>query len=176
MRDGREPTDLLLQLAYAELRAVAERMLHQSGDGAHLSPSSLVHLASMKLLAQRSAFRDRRHLTAIAVLAMRRLLVDLARTRSAQRRAGGSVTSLNSIAEVEVEGCKVDTLLVDEALASLAKAYPRPAKVVECRIFGGLSVEETASALELSAAQVKRDWSAGITWLRNHWGAADPVD
>lgn len=174
MTDTGDSTEVLMQLAYTELRAVAERLLRESGDGARMSPSSLVHMASMKLLGQRAGFRDHRHLTAIAVLAMRRLLVDLARSRSAQRRASGPMVPLDSIAEIELDGSSVDALVVDEALALLAGSHPRPAKVVECRIFGGLTVEETAQALDLSPAQVKRDWSTGIAWLRAHWGAPDP--
>ncbi len=170
MTESRDSTEILLQLAYAELRAVAERLLHASGDGGHVSPSSLVHMASMKLLGQRAAFRNRRHLTAIAVLAMQRLLVDLARNRSAQRRSNGPVLSLELMQEVEVDGRTLDVLAMNDSLTRLAVALPRPARVVGCRIFGGLSVEETAQALDMSPAQVKRDWSAGLAWLRADWG------
>jgi RNA polymerase sigma factor (TIGR02999 family) len=171
MHDARVANETLLQLAYAELRAVAERLIDESGDGARISPSSLLHLASMKLLQQRTPFVDARHLTGVAVLAMRRLLVDLSRRRKAQKRDGGWILSLDLVPDEVIAREFDDPIVLDEALALLAKACPRPARVVEARTFGGLSVEETAELLELSPAQVKRDWTEGIDWLRVHWRA-----
>jgi RNA polymerase sigma factor (TIGR02999 family) len=171
VRDARAANETLLQLAYAELRAVAERLVRQSGDVARITPSSLLHLASMKLLDQRTPFADARHLTGVAILAMRRLLVDLSRSRQAQKRDGGVVVSLDAVPETEIAREFADPVVLDEALGLLAQAHPRPARVVEARTFGGLSVEETGELLGLSAAQVKRDWSLGIEWLRAHWRA-----
>jgi RNA polymerase sigma factor (TIGR02999 family) len=164
----------LLQLAYAEMRAIAERLIHESSDSEHLSPSSLVHLASMRLMNQRTPIRDARHMLALSVIAMRRLLVDQARARQAARRGGGSVLRLDAVEELADEPRFADALALDEALSRLAQAQPRGSEVVQARVFGGLSIEETAASMGISEAQVKRDWQAGIAWLREHWSDRRP--
>ena len=168
----------LLQLAYAEMRAVAERLIREASDSGHISPSSLVHLASMRLMDQRTPIRDARHMLALSVIAMRRLLVDEARARQAARRGGGAVLRLEMVDELADEPRFADALALDEALSRLAQAQPRGSEVVQARIFAGLSVDETAGTLGISPAQVKRDWQAAIAWLREHWsehGAHDEL-
>ena len=164
----------LLQLAYAEMRAIADRLIRESADSAHISPSSLVHLASMRLMNQRTPIRDARHMLALSVIAMRRLLVDEARARQAVRRGGGSVLRLEAVEELADEPRFTDALVLDEALCRLARAQPRGSEVVQARVFGGLSIEETAGSMGISVAQVKRDWQAAIAWLREHWSDHRP--
>ncbi len=164
----------LLQLAYAEMRAIAERLIRESADSEHISPSSLVHLASMRLMNQRTPIRDARHMLALSVIAMRRLLVDEARARQAARRGGGMVLRLEAVEELADEPRFADAVALDEALSSLARAQPRGSEVVQARVFGGLSIEDTAGSMGISVAQVKRDWQAAITWLREHWSDRRP--
>lgn len=168
---------VLLQLAYAEMRTVAERMIQDAGDGAHISPSSLVHLASMRLLGQRTAVRDARHMVALAVIAMRRLLVDQARARKADRRGGGVAPQLVALEEIADEPRFGEPLAMDDALRRLAEVHARCALVVQARVFGGLSLEEAAKAVGVSASQAKRDWQVGVEWLRSHWreGGGNPA-
>ena len=176
MADAPDDPRILLQLAYAEMRSVADRLIRDAGDDAHISPSSLVHLASIRLMDQRSPVRDAGHMLALSVIAMRRVLVDAARARKAARRGSGSVLRLESTEELRDEPRFGDALALDEALSRLATVDPRWAEVVQARVFGGLSVEEVARALGTSPAQVKRDWQGGIAWLRSHWAGDRGLD
>jgi RNA polymerase sigma factor (TIGR02999 family) len=165
----------LVALAYAELREIAQRLIDGKGDARRISPSSLVHMACLKLGDQRTAFQEQRHLLGVAAIAMRRLLVDQARARRAERRGGGlSPLSLEAIPELIDEPRFADPIEIEEALATLARTHPRPVEVVQYRLFGGLTVEETAAVLGLGPSQVKRDWNLAIDWLRQRWTRGDP--
>lgn len=167
--------DALVALAYAELHEIAQRLIDGGGDARHISPSSLVHLACLKLGDQRAAFQGQQHLLGVAAIAMKRLLVDQARARRAGRRGGGAApVPLEAIAELPDDSRFSDPIEIDEALATLAITHPRPVEVVQLRLFGGLTVEETAAVLGLGASQVKRDWNAAIDWLRQRWSPPDP--
>lgn len=161
----------VLTLMHGRLQHLARRQLAGEAEGHTLETDGLVHEAYLRLEAlDRMQWRDRQHLLAIAVRTMRRVLLDYAaQRRAAKRGAGARAVPLESAdavaAAVEVHG---DTLAaLDEALERLARLNPRQAQVVECRFFVGLSIEETADALGLSAATVKRDWMAARAWL-NH--------
>lgn len=156
-------------LLHQRLRRLARRQLAGERTGHTLETDALVHEAYLRLGALRDVeWQDSAHLMAMAARTMRRVLVDHAEQRRAHKRGGGAVPI--AIEEVEGELAAVDRHAdalhaLDEALARLAALNPRHGQVVECRFFIGLSVEETAVALGLSPATVKRDWTAARAWL-----------
>jgi RNA polymerase sigma-70 factor, ECF subfamily len=160
----REATDQLLPLVYAELRELAARLLRHERADHTLQPTALVHEAYLRLVDQRvGTWENRAHFLGIAAQAMRRILVDHARRRSATKRRGARVTLDDAVAPST--GPSVDLLEIDAALSRLAELDPRQAQVVELRFFGGLSVEETAAVLGVGSATVKRDWTVARAWL-----------
>jgi RNA polymerase sigma factor (TIGR02999 family) len=155
----------LLPLVYDDLRRAARRRLGREGRAHTLSATALVHEAYLRLVGQRSSrWESRAQFLAVASEVMRRVLVDHARRRLAAKRGGGraGVTLEPSPAVAERE---VDVLALDLALRELAGLDPRSARVVELRFFGGLSIEEAASALGVSHATVEREWTAARAWL-----------
>jgi RNA polymerase sigma factor (TIGR02999 family) len=163
--DGPDVVDELVPLVYDELRGMARRFLASESRRDTLDTTALVHEAYLKLVgSQDLPARGRACFFGAAARAMRQVLVDAARRRRRLARGGGerplTLSGLDPAAEVSSE-----VLEVDEALGRLAAVYPRQAQVVECRFFGGLSVEETAAALDLSPRTVKRDWSLAQAWL-----------
>jgi RNA polymerase sigma-70 factor, ECF subfamily len=170
----------LLPLVYEELREVARRQLLREPAAHTLSSTALVHEAYLRLLAQRQLEAvDRQHFLAIAGRTMRRILVDHARARLRQKRGGERPVSLD-IAEGSGEQLlaprEVDEVLAMEvALDKLGKESERAVRVIECRIFAGLTLEETAAVLGLSSKSVQRTWSAATAWLRKEiGGGGDP--
>ena len=155
----------LTPLVYDELRRLAARHLARE-CGQSLQPTALVHEAYLRLVDQRSVnWQNRAHFFAIAARLMRRILIDHARRRIADRRGGGAVhTTLDHAGDVSLERTS-DLIALDDALRELAEADARKSQVVELRFFGGLSVEETAAALGVSAVTVMRDWSTARAWL-----------
>jgi RNA polymerase sigma factor (TIGR02999 family) len=159
----------LMPLVYEELRALANLMLADRGAHLTLQPTSLVHEAYLRLRDQRRVdWQDRLHFFRIAARAMRRVLVDHCRSRVAQKRGGALVAV--ELAEggegVAVETPRiVDILAVDRLLTDLEAQDPQQARIVELRFFAGLTVEETAAALGISPATVKRDWAVAKAWL-----------
>lgn len=159
----------LLTLLYAELRQMADRALRHERDDHTLQPTALVH----ELYLRFSGLRDmkvesRRHFYGAAAEAMRRILVDHARMRRAQKRGGASAfkLSLDDVPEgLLVDGPALDVVRLDDALHALAKVAPDKVRVVELRYFAGLSVEETGVVLGLSPATVKRHWAFARAWL-----------
>jgi RNA polymerase sigma factor (TIGR02999 family) len=159
--------DLLVGDVYAELRRLAERYVRRERANS-VQATELVHEAYLRLARDRpAAFADRGHFVAIAAIAMRRLLVERARRRGAAKRGGDQVlvTLDESVMAGEGPAPPVDLVALDRALTRLADLDPRQARVVELRFFGGLSVEETADALAISPATVKRDWTLARAWL-----------
>ena len=159
--------DQVVALTYQELRAIAHRRLAARGPGGTLSTTGLVHEAYLKLVDQsRAGWRDLAHFRALASLAMRHVLVDRARERSALKRGGvrqqvtldDEVTALEDQAEM--------LLQLNDALERLATVDPRLAQVVDCRFFGGLTEQETAEALGLTTRTVQRDWVKARVLLR----------
>ncbi len=158
----------LLPQVYDQLRRIARSRLRRERPGHTLAATELVHEAFMKLLpVERVDWRSRAHFFAIASRAMRNVLVDHAVRRGAAKRGGGvKVLSIDE-AEVAAEQPLDALIALSEALSRLERLDPRQAQVVECRFFGGLSLDETAEALHTSAATVSRDWTFARAWLHN---------
>jgi RNA polymerase sigma factor (TIGR02999 family) len=160
--------DQLLPLVYDELRALARSQLRREDAGATLGATALVHEAYFRLAGREQlAPKDRQHFFAIASQAMRRVLIDQARARKRLKRGLGVVP----VPLEEIEGLltlqAADELTsLDEALDRLALSNQRAARVVEMRFFGGLTLEETAAALDVSLKTVQRDWLLSRAWLR----------
>lgn len=151
---------------YAELRRLARGYLRRERAGHSLPPTALVHEAYLELIDQtRVRWRNRAHFFAIAAQAMRRILVDHARTRAASKRGGGCTVPLVDDVPAPQPAPALDVLALDLALQRLAAIDPRQSRLVELRFFGGLTVEETADALGVAAITVKRDWALARAWL-----------
>ena len=164
--DGQEVFDDLVPLVYGELRQMARRQLARERRQRTLSTTGLVHEAYLKLVDETKApVRSRAYFFAAAARAMRQVLVDAARRRNRKKRGSGEAPLELEAFDIAVDGLAADLRDLDEALDRLAALFPRQARVVECRFFGGLSVEETAEALELATRTVKRDWSLARAWL-----------
>jgi len=164
--EGREAIDLLVPLVYQELRQMAHRQLLRESAHATLDTTTLVHETYLKLVGDRQTpMRNRRYFFGAAARAMRQVLVDAARRRQSLKRGAGVRPSTFDDARVAAEDLAAEVVDLDEALRRLAVDYPRQADVVECRFFGGLDVEETAEALDLSPRTVKRDWALAKAWL-----------
>ncbi|HEU4827884.1 MAG TPA: ECF-type sigma factor [Gemmatimonadales bacterium] len=162
-----EPLDRVVALTYQDLRAIAHRRLTAHARGGTLSTTALVHEAYLKLFhGTRVEWQDAAHFLALASVAMRHVLIDRARERSALKR-GGDRRRISLDDDVMAIEDRPDALLqLDEALERLAALEPRLAKVVECRFFGGLTEEETATALGITERTVQRDWVKARVLLR----------
>jgi len=169
--------DELFPLVYAELRRIAAREMRREKPGRTLQTTALVHEAYLRLLKDASlSFENRAHFLGIAARAMREILIEHARSRSARKRGGQAVRLTLDEALAASPSPSVDVLALDEALERLARLDDRHARVVELRYFGGLSVEETAVALGLSPATVKRAWTLARAWLfRELTGSGTPA-
>lgn len=168
-----EALDRLLPLVYDELRAVASRHLQGERPDHTLQATALVHEAFLRLVDQREVtWQNRAHFFGVAAQLMRRILVDYARKANAAKRGGGKLVPLEEGMEIPVDEPS-DLLRIDEALDTLAQMDPRQARVVELRFFSGLTVEETAEAMGISPATVKREWAAAKAWLEHELRRAD---
>jgi RNA polymerase sigma factor (TIGR02999 family) len=170
-RDAEDSGDLmaldeLLPTLFDELRAVAHRHLTREQDQVTLQTTGLVHEAYLRLLRGNGVGqKGRAYFFAAAARAMRQVLVDAARRRRATKRGTGErPVSLDEVTE-SVTSFSEDLLALDRALLRLEEEHPRPARVVECRFFSGLSVDDTAEALGVSARTVKADWALARAWL-----------
>ncbi len=165
-RGGRDALDQLMPLVYEELRRVAHRRLENERSDHTFATTDLVHEAYLKLIGlDRIEWQSRVQFFAVAAQAMRRILVDYAARRTAQKRGGGrQKVSLDEI-QLPVEESAEGVLALDDALQRLAAIDERHSRVVECRYFAGMSIEETAEALGVSPATVKRDWTLARAWL-----------
>jgi len=159
---GREQ---LVPVVYEELRRLAHHYMRGEREGHTLQTSALVNEAYLRLAGINSVqWRDRAHFCAMAATLMRRVLVDYARQRGRDKRGAGiSVTTLDE--DVVAPETAVDVVALDEALERLGVVDPQQSRVVELRFFAGLSVKETAEALGISPATVKRDWATAKLWL-----------
>lgn len=158
--------DRVVEATYAELRALAGSYLRGERLGHTLQPTALVHEALLRLLGPRPAWENRRHFFGAAARAMRQVLVDHARRKRADKRGGDAErVELPDIA-LPPELALVDMLALDEALDRLQQLDPTALRVVELRFFAGLSIEETAAALEMHPSAINRDWSSARAWLR----------
>jgi RNA polymerase sigma factor (TIGR02999 family) len=174
--DGdRRALDEMLSAVYTELHGIAARYLSRERAGHTLQPTALVHEAYLRLAGQRNTPANRAQLLGLAAGMMRRILVNHARDRAAQKRGGGATrVAIDRVAIDEtvdfLHGADVDVVALDDARGALAAVDPRGMRVVELRFFGGLGVEETAEVLGVSPATVKRDWSVARAWLRRALG------
>ncbi len=168
-REGKaEALDALMPLVYDELRRLARGYLGRERRDHTLQPTALVNEAYLRLVDQRRVqWQNRAHFFGIAAQIMRRLLVDHARSVRADKR-GGAVTrlELDEASSAAAESRSVDVEELDRALARLAALDERQSRVVELRYFAGATNEETAEALGIAVATVKRDWTMARAWLR----------
>jgi RNA polymerase sigma factor (TIGR02999 family) len=158
----------MFMLVYNELHQLAARKLRSEREGHTLSTTALVHEAWLELnKLNRIEWRNRGHFLAVAAQAMRRILIDYAVARRRQKRGGGQeLVSLDNGDALAIAHERADELVaLDEALGRLQALDERQARVVECRFYGGMSVEETADALNISPATVKREWAIARAWL-----------
>jgi RNA polymerase sigma factor (TIGR02999 family) len=158
--------DRLVPLVYEELHRLARRYMRQERPDHTLQATSLVNEAYLRLIdVNRVEWRDRAHFLAVAAQMMRRILVEFARNRQRQKRGGGALhVSLDDVPELP-DFKERDFVALNDALSALATRDARMGQVVELRFFGGLTVEETADVLNLSAETVLRDWKTAKAWL-----------
>ncbi len=171
----RSALEEVMPIVYDELRAIARRYMRQENQGHTLQPTALVHEAFLKLADQRDAeWRNRAQFLAVAAVAIRRILVDHARTRGRAKRGGG-----RERVGLEPDVCparknEVELLELDEALDRLATLHARQAQIVELRFFGGLSMKEIAELLDVSLRTVEGDWTMAKAWLRRELQPKSP--
>lgn len=165
-KGNKEALDQLVPLVYDELRRQAARYLRREQVGHTLQTTALIHEAYLRLVDQRSVhWQNRAQFFGIAGQMMRRILVDHARTKKRAKRGGSDIrVSLDQAVSISSKK-DLDIVALDEALGRLEEIDPQQSRIVELRFFSGLSVEETAAVLGISAATVKRDWSVAKAWL-----------
>lgn len=167
----REALDGLMPVVYEELRRIAHRQLRSERAGHTLNTTGLVHEAYLRLVDIRQVdWRDKAHFFAMAARAMRRVLIDYARTRNREKRGGDDVRVSLSEAGLAAIEYSEDLLALDEALSRLERYDARQCRVIEYRCFAGLTIEETATVMETSAATVKRDLAFARAWLNRELG------
>jgi RNA polymerase sigma-70 factor (ECF subfamily) len=168
MADDR-PVDALLPIVYEELRRLAAAYLRRERPGQTLQPTALVHEAYLRLMMDRpDRWQNRAHFCAIAAHSMRQILIERARARGAQKRGGAQprVTFDEGLIAAAVgHSPSIDLVALDDALARLEAIDAEQARLVELRFFGGLTIEETAEAMNISPATVKRHWAVARAWL-----------
>jgi RNA polymerase sigma factor (TIGR02999 family) len=157
----------LIPLVHQELHAIARRCMADERTGHSLQATALVNEAYLRLIDVKDvAWHDRAHFLAVAARVMRRILVDHARARQAQKRGGHSPEVLFDEALVVANEPRQDFVALDDALQALAAFDERKSRVIELRFFGGLSVEEAAAVLKVSPETVMRDWRLAKAWLQ----------
>lgn len=169
-------TDQLLPIVYDELRRLASRKMSQEKAGHTLQPTALVHEAFMRLVGGQALrkWEGRAHFFAAAAESMRRILIESARRRNAEKRGGEFVRCELADGDAVLETGDSETLLsLDEALSKLAAEDANLAKLVELRYFAGLTIDETAELLGVSPRTVKRNWTYARAWLRREMDAED---
>jgi RNA polymerase sigma factor (TIGR02999 family) len=161
----------LMPVVYEELRRLARQYMHREAENQTLQTTALIHEAYLKLIDQkRVQWQNRAHFFAVAAQMMRRILVDMARKRQAERR-GGMLQKLSLDEALTLSHSPArEVVVVDEALTALAALDPQKSRIVELRFFAGLSVEETAEVLKISAATVMREWKRAQAWLYTEIG------
>ncbi|MBI4905842.1 MAG: sigma-70 family RNA polymerase sigma factor [Acidobacteria bacterium] len=159
--------DRLMPLVYSELHTLAARCLSSEQPGQTLRATALVHEAYLRLVGSEIEWRDRAHFYALSARLMRRILVDHARMRNREKRGGGAyVAPLDEAAEVAGPGGFADLLAIDHALAKLAEFDARKSSIIEMHFFGGMTHDEIAEAMQISAPTVYRDLKLAEAWLR----------
>jgi RNA polymerase sigma-70 factor (ECF subfamily) len=165
-RSDKRDLDAMLPLVYDELHRLAARYLSLENPGHTLQPTALVHEAYLRLVDQRRVdWRNRAQFVGLAAGMMRRILVDHARERLAQKRGGGAEPVSLSLIEAPSGQPDVELIALEEALGRLAAMDGRKARVVELKFYGGLTIEEIAEVVGISVATVEREWSFSRAWL-----------
>jgi len=158
--------DALMPLVYQELQALARRQLRGERSGHTINTTALVHEAYLKLIGQQEVnWQNRAHFFSIAAMAMRRILINYAHRRMADKRGGGQVVATFEEEGVLRESRAEELVALDEALDRLARLNERQSQVVTYRFFGGLTQEEIAAVLDVSVPTVRRDWRLARAWL-----------
>lgn len=156
----------LVPIVHDELRRLARRQMMRERPGHTLQPTALVNEAYLRLVnLKQMQWQNRAHFFAMAARLMRRILVDVARSRGYQKRGGGATRASFTQALAVAEAPPTDVVALDDALEALARVDERKSRVVELRFFGGLSVDETAEVLNVSRETIKRDWKFAKMWL-----------
>ncbi len=166
----------LVELVYGELRALAASYMRQQRSSHTLQPTALVNEAFLKISKSNSdAFASRSHFMAVAATAMRQVLINHAESKNAEKRGGGSrgIPIDPGMAAPDFGVAQVDVLAIDEGLRKLEKLDERKARVVEAKIFGGLSHEEIATVLGVSLSTVEGDWRMAKAWLAKEIKGSD---
>jgi RNA polymerase sigma factor (TIGR02999 family) len=165
----REALDALVPIVYDTLRRIARQQLAGERRGHTLTATALAHEAYARLVGlSRIEWRDRAHFFAVAAGAMRRVLIDHAVSRNAHKRGGGAIAVELDLDGIVADDHLDDLLAVHGALQRLETVHAGAACVVECRVFAGMTIEETAAALDVSSATVKRHWELARVWLGMH--------
>ncbi len=171
-KGDRGALERLVPIVYEELRRIAARALRHEAPGHTLQTTALVHEAYLKLAAQRGGgWANRDLFFAVAAQAMRRILVDHARERTAQKRGGGArPLPLDEAFDAAAPGADAEVLAVDAALGALAGVDPQLARIVELKFFAGLTLDEIAALLGVSPSTAWREWDAAKAWLQRELG------
>jgi len=174
-RGDADASEQLLRIVYEEMHRQAARAMRHEESAHTLQATALVNEAYLRLVDQRRVeWRNRAHFFGVAAQLMRRILVDHARARQAAKRGGGqraiSLVDVESAHDSESDASAIEVLALHEALERLAVLDPLQARLVELRYFSGLNIEETAEALDISPATVKREWVIARAWLRREVG------
>ena len=163
---GRTALDQLIPLLYGDLRRVAAAQMRREAGAQSLQPTALVHELYVRSVDQRRVqWRNRAHFFAAAATLMRRILVDHARARLADKRGGGR-ERVTLAGDEAAESPRIDVLALQESLRRMAAFSPRQERIVELRYFGGLTIEEVAEVIGISEATVVREWTVAKAWLR----------
>jgi RNA polymerase sigma factor (TIGR02999 family) len=165
----------LFDVLYRELRRLAESVMRAERANHTLQPTALVHEAFLKLAGNEGRFESRAHFLGVAAAAMRRVLVDHARGRNAQKRgSGATLVAVNDLDDLpRPTPDDIDLVVLDDALSRLTALDSRQGQIVELRFFGGLSVEETAAVVGVSERTIKREWQTSRAWLRREIARID---
>jgi RNA polymerase sigma-70 factor, ECF subfamily len=164
--DDRQSVETLLPIVYQELRRLAAGYLRRERAGYTLQPTALVHEAYLRLLKDKPGrWQNRAHFCAIAAHSMRQILIERARARDAKKRGGERQRVTLDEGLVAGGDRSIDLIALDQALERLAALDAEQARLVELRFFGGLTIEETAEAMNTSPATVKRHWTMACAWL-----------
>ena len=173
-RDQRAVSELM-PVVYDELRRLARRYVGRDRAARSIQATDLVHEAYLRLAKDKKRnWTGRTHFLAIAAIAMRQILVERARARGASKRGGSQVRVTLDDALVAGKGAPLDLVALDDALSALADLDARQARIVELRFFGGLTIDETAEAVGVSPATIKRSWTMAKAWLRREMGKGRP--
>jgi RNA polymerase sigma factor (TIGR02999 family) len=165
-QDRARATERLVEALYPELRRTAARLMRRERDGHTLQPTAVVHEAFLRLVNQRTIdWQDRAHFLGIAARVMRQVLIEHARRRGAAKRGANPDRVTLGEALARGQDPALSMLALDDVLSRLAEVDPRGAQVAELRIFGGLTVQETAHALDVSVRTVHTDWAMARLWL-----------